>query len=161
MRGFAPGGAAAFAAIPGIELAAAQSLRPLRGRVSDPAGVDFGASGAPVLDGEGKAVGIVVRRLALDDQEGAMWRVRVPVGGGDPFVAVPPGGRAARREVRLPERSMAYVEPLSDPAALHRLGPAAQGVEILPAPDRRAVRAVIPALPGSACVVFRGELAPY
>ncbi len=158
IRGFAPGGAEVYRSIRGIEIAREQHPRILRGVFSDPAGIEYGASGSPVLDGEGRAIGVMVRRW--DRNEGGMWRAKVEVPGGNPLdqrtVGVPP----TTTTVKLPDRATAYVEPIFDPDILARLGPPGQGLALRRSGERAPVRVVVPGFPQSTCVIFRGEVSP-
>jgi hypothetical protein len=158
MRGFARGGADVFAKMEGIEIAQRQSTMMLSGVFTSPGGIDGGASGAPVLDESGKAIGIVVSRMNKNDTD--MWVARVSIKGGVPVAMIHPGGEQKEREIRLPERSTGYIEPILDPAILGRLGPPGQNIEIQTARDARPIQVVIPAMPQGVCIVYRGTVTP-
>jgi len=158
MRGFARGGADIFAKMDGIEIAQRQFTMILSGVFTSPGGIGGGASGAPVLDETGKAIGIVVGRINKNDTD--MWVARVSVKGGVPVAMIRPGVGPREREIRLPERSTGYIEPILDPAILGRLGPPGQNIEIHTARDARPIQVVIPAMPQGVCIVYRGTVTP-
>lgn len=145
--GFAPGGAAAYAAIAGLPLAPAQPRALLEGVFAAPAGLDHGVSGSGVV-ADGAIVGIVVFK-ALDP---AMQLVSVS--GGDATRPWP----AARRTIRLPRRATAYAQPVIDGGVLAGLGRAGRAVG-----KQRAAGALSVFVPGfvqDACVAFRARMGP-
>ena len=158
MRGFARGGADLFAKMEGIEIAQRQFTMFLSGVFTSPGGIDGGASGSPVLDETGKAIGIIVSRWNKNDTD--MWGARVLVKGGVPVAMIRPGVGPKEREIRLPERSTGYIEPILDPAILARLGAPGQNIEIQTARDARPIQVVIPAMPQGVCIVYRGTVTP-
>lgn len=142
---FAPDSASRFAAIPGLRLARAQPAGLLRGDVADPAGVDPGVSGAAVLSGDGRLLGIMAAKL--DDPSVA--QVSIPAGdpnGGGPLW------------LTLPAHAVGYATPITDPLILNALGRAGAGVRPASAPVHG--RMLIPGYPRGACVVFRAEMGP-
>lgn len=156
MRGFARGGAELFGKMEGIELARQQAPRMLQGVFSSPGGIDGGASGAPVLNAQGQAVGIIVSRM--DEYQNALWAPKVAVTGGVPIVRSPTTGHTGVREVRLPERSVGHIEPILDANILARIGPTGQNLAVTPPQETSPMQVVIPAMPQGVCVVYRGTV---
>ena len=102
-RGFTdPAAEARFRALPGLPLAERQrgdSI--LLGMVSSPAGLDFGVSGAPVLDAQGRVRGVLTK-----------FRVNP---------AARPAGAAPGA---LPAETAGIADPISAPSVLRALGAA-------------------------------------
>ena len=158
LRGFAPGGAEVYRSIQGIEIAREQHSRIMRGTFANPAGIDFGASGSPVLDEQGRAIGVMVRRW--DRNEGGMWRSKVEVAGGSPLEQRRVGHPNTTTTVNLPDKATGYVEPIFDPNLLSRLGPPGQGLIVRESSDRRPSKVFVPGFPRNTCVIYRGEVSP-
>ena len=132
-------GARLYAAIPGLPLAPRQPAGLLTADVTDPGGVDAGASGAGVIGADGRLLGVLLARAA---------------GRATPRVDV----RAGLRTVRLPLRALAFAMPLADPAVLAALGPAGAGIaQARAAPQQPAT---ILGYAGGGCVVFRAAMGP-
>ena len=164
MRGFVPGGEAEFDSIEGIDIAPAQAAGALAGSFNSPAGIAPGASGAPVLNPAGDAIGALASSVT-DSKEldgDAMWSARVNVNGGDGLWN---GSWLARpdtdRKVALPSHSLSFAEPVADPRVLAELGAAGQAASARGAPRLdHPVEATIPGFPAHICVVYRGEIGP-
>jgi hypothetical protein len=99
-----------FAALDG--LAARAGGRLMIGETSGSTGVIWGYSGAAAVDGEGQIVGVVT---------GADFRGHITQKLGQFQESDADGGQQSR-EVTLPTRSLAVVEPLHTPEILHALG---------------------------------------
>lgn len=156
MRGFARGGADLFSKMEGIELARQQAPRMLQGVFSSPGGIDGGASGSPVLNAQGQAIGIIVSRM--DEYQNALWAPKVAVNGGVPVIGSSTTGTIGVREIRLPERSVGHIEPILDANILARLGPTGQNLTVTPPQETSPMQVVIPAMPQGVCVVYRGTV---
>lgn len=151
MDSFAPGAAAAYAAIPGIPLAPVQPHAMLEGVFSVPAGVDHGISGAGVV-ADGAIVGVMAFK-ALD-----RTMPLVSVNAGDAVAALPHGEPPKPRAVRLPRQAIGYAQPVIDPALLAGLGAAGHAVG---APRGTApLQVFVPGFIKSACIGFRGWMHP-
>jgi len=147
MVAFAPGGAAAYAAIAGMPLAVRQPRGLLQGVFATPAGVDHGVSGAGVV-AEGAIVGVMAFK-ALDR---AM--PTVPVRAGDDEA----GGAGPSRTVHLPRQAVGYAQPVTDASLLASLGAAGRSVSGARTAQRLAV--FVPGFVQGACVGFRASMGP-
>ncbi len=145
MSGFAPGGAAAYAAIAGVPLAPRQPRALLQGEFATPAGIDHGVSGAGVVT-DGGIVGVMAFK-ALDR---AMPQVAVQAGDAD--------SATASRRVRLPREAEGFAQPVIDHSLLAALGAAGRTVQRVrstaPAP------VFVPGFVSNACVGFRATMGP-
>ncbi len=151
MAGFAPGAAAAYAAIAGLPLAAAQPRAMLEGVFAAPAGVDHGVSGAGVV-ADGQIVGVMAFK-AVDKS-----MPLVSINAGDAVAPLKPGGPAGRRAVRLPREATGYAQPVIDGTLLAGLGEAGRAVGKERATDPIAV--FVPGFIKNACIGFRGRMHP-
>ena len=147
MSAYAPGGAAAYAAIAGVRLAAVQPRGLLEGVFAAPAGVDHGVSGSGVV-ADGAIVGVVAFK-ALDR---AMPMVATQ--GGDAERPWPARGRI----VRLPRQATGYAQPVIDATVLGGLGAAGRAVGGARSAGRLAV--FVPGFVQGACIGFRAVMAP-
>lgn len=142
---FAPGGAAAYAAIAGVRLAPIQPRGLLEGVFATPAGVDHGVSGAGVVV-DGGIVGV----MAFKQVDTAM--PTVATAGGD--AARPPRERA----VALPRQSVGFAQPATDAGLLAALGPA--GRTVGRQRGTGMLRVFVPGYIGGACFGFTARMRP-
>ena len=157
----APGGKQVLDGIQGLEIGP-QAATPLTGLIGQPAGLDGGASGSPVVDRRtGKLVGVfsayaandalpevAVRAPTITDMANdlATGRRRDPATSRDTYAPtlVAPAGRA-------------FAMTLT-PRILDVLGPAGQHV---PVAGKGVVPVVIPGFPDYAAVAYTGRMAPF
>lgn len=162
MRGWLPGGEAAFAAIEGVDVAAAQPSGQVEGLFSEPAGIVGGTSGSMMVDQDGEAAGVLIAS-ATSSQElfgDPLWSARVRVPAGSPNWQQFTQDGAPERKVVLPARSRSFAEPISDPRILEALGQAGAAAAAPGAPRRRRIdRVAVVGYPAGDCVVYRGDVA--
>jgi hypothetical protein len=147
MAAFAPGGAAAYAAIAGVPLAPRQPRALLQGAFSTPAGIDHGVSGAGVV-----ADGFIVGVMAFKALDRAMPAVAIMAGDA---TSPPP---APRRNVRLPRQAEGFAQPVIDTSLLAALGAAGRAVGKIRATAAQPV--FVPGFVSDACVGFRATMGP-
>ena len=146
--------------IEGVELDRVQSPGIVRGTFSEPAAIEHGASGAGVLDAQGRIVGVIVGKdRDVPPEKGTLL--------GDSYTRVSGGAyrwdsaRSAnvpeRREVRLPARGEAYAAPVSDAGILGVLGRAGEKVSVGRSTSDRRVQ--VAGYPLTVCVLYKGTMA--
>jgi hypothetical protein len=145
MTAFAPGGAAAYAAIAGLPLAPRQPRALLQGQFATPAGIDHGVSGAGVV-ADGNIIGVMAFK-ALDR---AMPVVAVQAGDAD--------SASASRRVRLPREAEGFAQPVIDHSLLAALGAAGRTVQRVRSTAASPV--FVPGFISNACIGFRATMGP-
>jgi S1-C subfamily serine protease len=143
---------AAYRAIPGLPLFPTQPEGVVfRGRISQPAGIDFGISGAPALDASGQVRGVVTR-MQSPDRGGRVYPAALDIAA--PGAAGAPAGGAG-----LPQASTGIAEPVTAAPILAALGPAGRplGPGRGTAAEERFA-AILPGYPQRLCLVFRGAM---
>lgn len=162
MRGFFEGGRNAYAAIEGMDLGNVLPRRQLEGIFSRPAGIVPGASGSPVLDSDGRAVGVLIGSVtsSRDLDHDVLWSANVRIDASDAmwydrWLAKP----GDTRTMVFPARSRSFAESLADVSVLSALGRA--GAVAKADPLVESVKAVtVPGFPQQVCVVYRGDMYP-
>jgi hypothetical protein len=147
MAAFAPGGAAAYAAIAGVPLAPRQPRALLQGRFATPAGIDHGVSGAGVV-----ANGAIIGVMAFKAQDKTMPAVAILAG--DAAAPAP----APQRTVHLPREAEGFAQPVIDAALLSALGQAGRSVEHTR--DTAPLPVFVPGFISNACIGFRATMGP-
>ncbi len=145
MTAFAPGAAAAYAAIAGLPLAPRQPRALLQGEFATPAGIDHGVSGAGVV-ADGSIIGVMAFK-ALDR---AMPVVAVQAGDAD--------SASASRRVRLPREAEGFAQPVIDHSLLAALGAAGRTVQRVRSTAASPV--FVPGFISNACIGFRATMGP-
>ena len=162
MKGFFAGGSAAFDAIEGIDLSLEFPKYQLEGVFSKPSGIVAGASGSPVLDSNGRAVGVLIGSvLSPKDVNGdARWSASLKMQASDAmwyegYLAHP----GELRSVVMPARSRSFAESLNEQATLSSLGTAGAAAQANPLFDSIS-HVTIPSFPEQVCVVYHGDMYP-
>jgi len=130
-----------FAALDGLSVRAGGAL--MIGETSGTAGVIWGYSGAPAVDGDGQVVGVVT---------GADFRGRTTLRLGA-IQGVDAEGRPQSREVTLPNRSLVIVEPLHTLEILRELD-----FPMLSVNDREETPVVLTGFPFANCASTSASL---
>ena len=151
---FPPGGEAAYRAIQGLEIA-----QPVPGRAGGmtglaglPAGIDHGASGAAILDGEGSIRGIVTSGAVIDPSLVRIETVRF-TSGDIMAMAMAKDGAFRTAERSLPGWGSFKGEAIP-PALAASLSPAPLAGPSGPSPAGTAFQATVAGYPGLSCVVY-------
>lgn len=137
--------------LPGLRLAQHQrgdSL--LRARFANPAGPDLGASGAPMMDGDGLVRGVLTKVQSPEP-------VAVSLRSADIGRAM--AGDSSNRLGRLPRQTTALADPVSAAPVLAALNGAGRGIVTAPVAGRgHLLTAVTAGYPRRLCVRFQGEM---
>jgi hypothetical protein len=135
--------------IPGLTVADVQRQDSiLTGTFNDPAGIDLGASGAPILNHSGQVIGLITKITLRNRQD-------VPV----EFVPIPGSPLWWPFRPHLPQETTAFGDTISSPDILTALGPAGQNVSTSSAQERTTNISVVTAgYPQRLCSVIRGQM---
>jgi hypothetical protein len=161
LKTFFPGGRGAYDKIPGLELAPAQPRRVLEGTFSNPGGIAPGTSGGPVLDSQGRVIGLLLRSddKAPDPYAGD-WRLKSRIHAATlTWNGSQEGGGVTPHDVVLPYKTISYAEPVVDTHVLGSLG--AMGSTVNPdiSGERWNFKNVeVLGFPLQACVVYKGDM---
>ena len=122
----------------------------LRARFANPAGPDLGASGSPLMDGEGLVRGVLTKVQAPDPTA-----VSLHV----PDIGRVMAGDGSGQFGRLPRQTIALADPVSASPVLAALNTAGEGIVTLPVIGRgHLLPAVTAGFPRRLCVRFQGEM---
>lgn len=150
---FMRNGAAIYDAIPGLPLAPRQSARLMGGMIASPSGIDFGASGSPIIGLDGFVHGLTVVKRDLLRVPNVVIRagslVKMNQDDHHAFIA---------NDITLPLFSDVFAEPISEPSVLSALNGAGASVTVGSAPEDTGFQVVMPAIPNGICIIFGGYM---